>query len=112
MTGVAWALIHGAGLGKIQYYLPLLGAFIALWGGLIIFRRSHRGTLKYLAYALMVLGVFEVLWPGTPLKRRIEREALRGVVVQNIQDDLWLSKEGRPVGIRIREDADLVITQL
>jgi hypothetical protein len=98
-----WALLHGAGPAAVLAFLPLGLGLGALWGAYRYLNRSnHRhAPAMFTAFAIVTLLLYEMLLPATPLATWRAERAMKAVEVQSIRDEVLLSSEGNPIGMRV-----------
>jgi hypothetical protein len=105
--GVGWGMIHSAGLGIVVAFVPLALGLAILWAGYLLFsRRPIRGAPAiFTIYALGLLLLNEMLLPMTPLRAWKGQRNIDAIEVFNIDDEVFLSARGHPIGIRLTFDA-------
>ena len=105
-SGFMWALIHVAGPASFFAFWPTLISLATLWGGWTLLKyRAHKyRTLFSLGFSIVVIIAVEILMPITPLKAYLQQQAIDSVRAQNISDEVLLSANGNPTGIRLIYD--------
>jgi hypothetical protein len=108
LTGFTWALIHGAGIESALAFAPAAIALAVIWIGYWFIKKkvSSRATTPWLAaLAITVIVLNEWLLPATPLRAWRDDRSLNGVRVLAVRDELLLSAQGNPIGVRLSFDA-------
>jgi hypothetical protein len=107
LTGVSWAVIHGAGVRSALGFVPATIALAVLWAGyrVIQSRVTSHVVATFAAFAVAVIVLNETVLPTTPLKEWRDQGATAGVRILNRRDEPLLSARGNPIGVRISFDA-------
>ena len=102
-----WAAIHGAGPAALLAFVPTALGVGILWVGYGWLRRQRvrNMTITFALLAVVILLINELVLPSTPLQAWRSERRLEKIVVRNIRDEVFLTRRGNPIGIRITFDA-------
>ena len=104
LWNITWASLHGANLGSALLW-PLI-ALVTEWGGyhqLKTYRNKYRDVI-FILLSLCIIIALEFLLPASPRKMQVEQQGLNELQIRNVTDEILLSANGNPQGIRLSHE--------
>lgn len=104
---------EGIDTDSLLWLLPALISSTILWSVYKFLKNKNYQykTLIFLFCTFIIIGVMEFLLPVSPFKTtyqlRVQQKAINSIVVSYISDEVLLSENNNPIGIRIKYSAQI-----
>ena len=108
-----FSIKEGIGSNSFLSLLPSLVALFLLWStyAFLKHKRKTYQTVIFLFCTVIIIGTLEFLLPVSPIKTsyesKVQQKAIDNTIVRDVTDDVLLSENNNPIGIRIKYAAQV-----